>query len=214
MWTSHFFHIFSCSQFVEFMWLNVRTLFLLVLISSVGLLVVHIIFRYVFMYPCIVLSRVRKWTSVLCGWAFWVWETHGRKECGMWRCGPESKSRDRCVHHCYCIYEGMGRLCFICVSIEVFMHHPAKHALCDISMTVWSSTFLPTLHWGAPTSSLVARWAAVWRVMRSILHWGNVSSQLHLISPGCPRPNSALTVQKSGLKHRSSIHQPYIDFFV
>ena len=34
----------------------------------------------------------------------------------------------------------------------------------------------------------------------------NVSSQIHLISPGCPRPNSALTVHKSGLKHRSSIH--------
>ena len=33
----------------------------------------------------------------------------------------------------------------------------------------------------------------------------------HLISPGCPRPNSALTVQKSGLKHRSSIH-PSIHF--
>ena len=28
----------------------------------------------------------------------------------------------------------------------------------------------------------------------------------HLISPGCPRPNSALIVQKRGLKHRSSIH--------
>ena len=27
-----------------------------------------------------------------------------------------------------------------------------------------------------------------------------------MISPGCPRPNSALMVQKSGLKHRSSIH--------
>ena len=39
-----------------------------------------------------------------------------------------------------------------------------------------------------------------------MLHWGNVSSQIHLISPGCPRPNSALTVHKSGLKHRSSIH--------
>ena len=33
-----------------------------------------------------------------------------------------------------------------------------------------------------------------------------LSSQIHLISPGCPWPNSALTVQKSGLKHRSSIH--------
>ena len=42
--------------------------------------------------------------------------------------------------------------------------------------------------------------------LRSILLWGNVSSQIHLISPGCPRPNSALTVHKSGLKHRSSIH--------
>ena len=58
----------------------------------------------------------------------------------------------------------------------------------------------------AATSSLVARWAAVWRVERSILRWGNVSSQLHLISPGCPQPNSALRVQNSGLKHRSSIH--------
>ena len=35
-----------------------------------------------------------------------------------------------------------------------------------------------------------------------------LSSQIDLISPGCPRPNSALTVQKSGLKHRSSI-RPY-----
>ena len=34
----------------------------------------------------------------------------------------------------------------------------------------------------------------------------HVSSQIHLISPGCPRPNSALTVHKSGLKHRPSIH--------
>ena len=32
------------------------------------------------------------------------------------------------------------------------------------------------------------------------------TSQIHLISPSCPRPNSALTVHKSGLKHRSSIH--------
>ena len=49
-------------------------------------------------------------------------------------------------------------------------------------------------------------WAAESRVERSILLWGNVSSQLHLISPGCPRPNSALIVHKSGLKTRSSIH--------
>ena len=28
----------------------------------------------------------------------------------------------------------------------------------------------------------------------------------HLFSLGCPRPNSALTVHKSGLKHHSSIH--------
>ena len=58
---------------------------------------------------------------------------------------------------------------------------------------------------GRPLAHLVARWAAEWRVERSILLWGNVSSQIHLISPGCPRPNSALTVHKSGLKHRSSI---------
>ena len=43
-----------------------------------------------------------------------------------------------------------------------------------------------------------------------ILLWGNVSSQIHLIGPGCPRPNSALTVHKSGLKHRSSIHSTCI----
>ena len=30
-------------------------------------------------------------------------------------------------------------------------------------------------------------------------------SPCDLISPGCPRPNSALTVHKSGLKHRSSL---------
>ena len=60
---------------------------------------------------------------------------------------------------------------------------------------------------GAAASSLVARWAAESRVERSILLWGNVSSQLHLISPGCPRPNSALIVQKSGLKPvHPSIH--------
>ena len=53
---------------------------------------------------------------------------------------------------------------------------------------------------GAAASSLVARWAAESKVERSILLWGNVSSQLHLISPGCPRPDSALIVQKSGLK--------------
>ena len=36
---------------------------------------------------------------------------------------------------------------------------------------------------------------------------GNASYQLHLISPGCPRPNSALIVQKSGLKPvHPSIH--------
>ena len=62
---------------------------------------------------------------------------------------------------------------------------------------------------GRPLAHLVARWAAEWRVERSILLWGNVSSQIHLISPGCPRPNSALTVHKSGLKHRSSIHPIY-----
>ena len=57
-----------------------------------------------------------------------------------------------------------------------------------------------------PQGGGVARWAAVWRVERSILHWDIVSFQIHLISPGCPWPNSALTVQKSGLKYRSSIH--------
>ena len=62
------------------------------------------------------------------------------------------------------------------------------------------------------TAHLVARWAAEWRVEQSILLWGNVSSQIHLISPGCPRPNSALTVHKSGLKHRSSIH-PFLRHF-
>ena len=62
--------------------------------------------------------------------------------------------------------------------------------------------------WGRPLAHLVARWAAEWRVERSILLWGNVSSQIHLISPGCPRPNSALTVHKSGLKHRSSSLRP------
>ena len=31
---------------------------------------------------------------------------------------------------------------------------------------------------------------------------GQVSQKFHLISPGCPRPNSAFIVQKSGLKHR------------
>ena len=81
-------------------------------------------------------------------------------------------------------------------------------------MSVWPSMcphfqlkFLsPWSIWGRPLAHLVARWAAEWRVERSILLWGNVSSQIHLISPGCPRPNSALIVHKSGLKHRSSIH--------
>ena len=58
---------------------------------------------------------------------------------------------------------------------------------------------------GVAACSLVAWLAAVWRVERSILHWGNVSSQISLISSGCPLPNSALTVQKSGLKHHSSV---------
>ena len=39
-----------------------------------------------------------------------------------------------------------------------------------------------------------------------------VSSQIHLISLGCPQPNSGLTVQKSGLKHRSSIHSLLYSF--
>ena len=69
----------------------------------------------------------------------------------------------------------------------------------------WGKFFTHTPR-GRPLAHLVARWAAEWRVERSILLWGNVSSQIHLISPGCPRPNSALTVHKSGLKHRSSIH--------
>ena len=73
--------------------------------------------------------------------------------------------------------------------------------------------WFPTCPWGAAAISLVVRWAAAWRVERSILHWGNVSSQLHLISPGCPRPNSALIVQKRGLKHRSSIHPTCPWFF-
>ena len=70
---------------------------------------------------------------------------------------------------------------------------------------------LDNLDGGRPLAHLVARWAAEWRVERSILLWGNVSSQIHLISPGCPRPNSALTVHKSGLKHRSSIHPDNLD---
>ena len=65
---------------------------------------------------------------------------------------------------------------------------------------VFQSFIYPTWIQGADAGSLVARWAAVWRVERSILHWGNVSSQLHLISPGCPQPNSALIVQKVALK--------------
>ena len=43
---------------------------------------------------------------------------------------------------------------------------------------------------------------------RCIVSTWKRSSQLHLISPGCPRPNSALIVQKGGLKTRSSIHPP------
>ena len=50
--------------------------------------------------------------------------------------------------------------------------------------------------WGAAASSLLAWWAAVWRVECSILHWGNVLSQIHPISSGCPWPNSAMTVQR------------------
>ena len=69
---------------------------------------------------------------------------------------------------------------------------------------------------GAAASSLVARWAAESRVERSIPLWGNVSSQhqLHLISPGCPQPNSALIVQKSGLKpvHPSILYCTYYNF--
>ena len=69
------------------------------------------------------------------------------------------------------------------------------------------SKLCSTLITGVAASSLVARWAAELRVKRSILLRGNVSSQLHLISPGCPRPNSALIVQKSGLKPvHPSIH--------
>ena len=53
-------------------------------------------------------------------------------------------------------------------------------------------------------------------LMKASHHWyilvlsKYVSSQIHLISPGCPRPNSALTVRKSGLEHRSSIHPEQI----
>ena len=80
--------------------------------------------------------------------------------------------------------------------------HTAKDKFASM---VWPGT----LHTesGAAASSFVVRWAAESRVERSILLWGNVSSQLHLISPGCPRPNSALIVQKSGLKTvHPSIH--------
>ena len=42
----------------------------------------------------------------------------------------------------------------------------------------------------------------------------SISSQLRLISPGCPRPNSALIVQKSGLKHCSSIHPSTRSLFI
>ena len=86
--------------------------------------------------------------------------------------------------------------------------------VCDTCNETWESLAkivstsqqVHSAHRGRPLAHLVARWAAEWRVERSILLWGNVSSQIHLISPGCPRPNSALTVHKSGLKHRSSIH--------
>ncbi len=59
---------------------------------------------------------------------------------------------------------------------------------------------------GGGCSSVVACWATESRVDRSILLWGMFHPKIHLISPGCPRPNSAFTVQNSGLKHRSSIH--------
>ena len=59
---------------------------------------------------------------------------------------------------------------------------------------------------GAAASSLGSAVSCRVEGQATILLWGNVSSQIHLISPGCPRPNSALTVHKSGIKHRSSIH--------
>ena len=106
----------------------------------------------------------------------------------------------------------------------VMLHSPLEHAPLNllnstenvdrgnVSLYVTSNQLLEFsakihLGSGAAASSLVAWWAAESRVERSILLWGNVSSQLHLISPGCPRPNSALIVQKSGLKPvHPSIH--------
>ena len=92
--------------------------------------------------------------------------------------------------------------------MQFIISHLKKCTLSSFSSFFFPFFFIPThsTYKGAAFSSLVAQWAAVWRVEQLILHWGNVSSQIHLISPGCPGPSSALTVQKSGLKHCFSIH--------
>ena len=36
--------------------------------------------------------------------------------------------------------------------------------------------------------TMVVHWTAAQQVQRSILHQGHGSYQIHLISPGCPRP--------------------------
>ena len=87
-------------------------------------------------------------------------------------------------------------------------HASINHFYVYIELHLQKSTWLwiPIVWRVWPQAHLVAWWAAEYKVKWSILLWGNVASQLHLISPGCPQPNSALIVQKRGLKHHSSIH--------
>ena len=48
---------------------------------------------------------------------------------------------------------------------------------------------------------------------RSILVWGKFNKTFNLISPVCPRHNSAFVVQKSVLKHRHFISFHFLDIF-
>ena len=58
-------------------------------------------------------------------------------------------------------------------------------------------------------STVVARWTAGQQVERLICTRGMIHNKFPLISPGCPWPRIALTVQKRGLKHHLFICLEY-----
>ena len=59
---------------------------------------------------------------------------------------------------------------------------------------------------GGISGTMVARWTADQQVEQAILHQGHDSQQIHLISPGCPRPS--ITLQCRIMASITTAHLP------